>query len=123
MCKRTEICNCKTTLDEQKEFLYRYFLIETTKDLHIDGQTLRVPCCGIEIIREEIVGRDTISSYSESLECISPVRSKVINLIEYLRDNEVSPVHLTDIVGEMVDEWVVDFDIEAKSQLSQLVLA
>jgi hypothetical protein len=40
-----------------------------------------------------------------------------------LIDNEVSPLHLIDIIGESVDNWIVDYEIEAISKLSMGAMA
>lgn len=60
--------------------------------------------------------------FSDSLTVVSSVKDKVVNLIEFLKDNEVSPHHLVDIVGEYADEWVGDFDRDARCLLESISL-
>lgn len=64
---------------------------------------------GIEIERTDYKGELEIDSYSDSVELISPVESKVKVLLRMLYENQVSPIHLIDIIGEYVDEYVSDF--------------
>lgn len=64
---------------------------------------------GIEIERTDYKGDLEIDSYKDSVELISPVESKVKGLLKMLYENQVSPVHLIDIIGEYVDEYVNDF--------------
>lgn len=123
MYQMMEVCNCKTTLDDQKEFLYRYFLVESKKDMLMENKYVSVPSYGIHAVREELLGGKITSIYNDTVESVSPDKSKVMGLIQYLRDNEVSPIHLVDITGEMIDEWITDYDLEAKNVLSQMVFA
>ena len=64
---------------------------------------------GIEIERTDYKGDLEIDSYKDSVELISPVESKVKCLLKMLYENQVSPIHLVDIIGEYVDEYVNDF--------------
>jgi hypothetical protein len=123
MYQMMELCNCKTTIDEKMEYLYRYFLLESKKDMCIDDHFVNIQCYGIEVVREKLLDGRIVDIVRDRIEAISPIKNKVINLIEYLKDNEVSPVHLVDVIGEYVDESVVDFEDEAKNLLAKTVLA
>ncbi|MDU1855534.1 MAG: DUF6514 family protein, partial [Clostridium baratii] len=61
------------------------------------------------IERTDYKGDLEIDSYKDSVELISPVESKVKGLLKMLYENQVSPIHLIDIIGEYVDEYVNDF--------------
>ena len=65
---------------------------------------------GIEVERIEIKGDLIISSFKDSVELISPVKEKVIKLLNMLYENQVSPIHLIDVIGPYVDEYVNDFN-------------
>lgn len=123
MFEKKEICSCRNILDGSIEYIYRYFLIEDIKSVIINGQRVDVPSYGIEISRELILNGKTADLYGERLDSISSTMGKVLELIEYLKDNEVSPIHLVDIVGEKADEWVADFEEAAKSLLKSMALA
>lgn len=114
MYKRMEICNCKVEGDEQTRYVFRYYLLEDTKKIFINESHINVPCYGIEIVSEKIVNGRLKDIFCDSLAVVSSIKDKVINLIEFLKDNEVSPYHIVDIVGEYADEWVGDFEKDAR---------
>lgn len=115
MYKKMEICNCRVEAEEQVAYVFRYNLLEDTKKIVINEAYINVPCYGIEITSERIEGGRVTDIFSDSLTVVSSVKDKVINLIEFLKDNEVSPYHLVDIAGEYADEWVDDFEKDARS--------
>ena len=110
MYKRTEICTCRTSLENQKECLYRYYLIKSNKNIERNDNVVSVPCYGIGIKSEVILNGKILSAYDDTINAVSSVEDKVLKLIEMFKDNNVSPVHLIDIAGEYADEWVDDFD-------------
>lgn len=123
MNKKIEISFCRVFIKEGKEYIYRYFLIETVKRLNVNGVFVDVPCYGIEVISEEFTKGRVISIDGENVEFISPIKAKVLDLINFLKSNEVSPVHLVDIIGDYVDEWVEDFERDARDIVSAISLA
>jgi hypothetical protein len=114
MYKRMEICNCKVEVEEQVGYVFRYYLLEDTKEISVDESSINVPCYGIEITSERIVNGRIEGIFSDSLNAVSSIKDKVVNLIEFLKNNEVSPYHLIDIIGEYADEWVEDFEKDAR---------
>ena len=66
---------------------------------------------GVQIKREDYNGEDKINEEEDSIERVStqiqPVKEIVLNLYK----NQVSPIHLIDILGEFVDEHVYEFDV------------
>ena len=65
---------------------------------------------GIEIEREDIQGEKIINIEKESVDIISPKKEKVDDILNILYRNEVSPIHLIDIIGLDVDKAVFDFN-------------
>lgn len=65
---------------------------------------------GIEIEREDIQGEKIINIEKESVDIISPKKEKVDDILNKLYGNEVSPIHLIDIIGLDVDKAVFDFN-------------
>lgn len=65
---------------------------------------------GIEVERQDL--RDGVLSNIErdSVDIISTKEEKVRFLLELLYKNNVSPIHLIDIIGSYVDEYVEDFN-------------
>lgn len=122
MYKRMEICNCKVEAEEEISYIFRYYLLEDTKKILVNESHINVPCYGIEITSERIVKGRIEEIFSDSVSAVSSIKNKVVNLIEFLKDNEVSPYHIIDIVGEYADEWIGDFDKEAKSLMESISL-
>lgn len=118
MLNTVEIHTCKTALENGREFVYIYYLTESTKDITIEDLEVSVTSYGIGIIREEIADGKVIDTFEDRFDAVSPVKSKVLSLIDFLVDNEVSPLHLIDVIGESIDNWVTDYEIEAISKLS-----
>ena len=123
MFNKVEIYTCKTSVDNGKEYMYIYYLTESSKNITIEDIEVAVPSYGIGIIREQILEGKIVDTYEDRFDSVSPTRNKVVSLIDFLIDNEVSPLHLIDIIGESVDNWIVDYEIEAISKLSMGAMA
>lgn len=89
---------------------YRYLVLESEKEIIYSDRKVRIPCYGIEIIREDFKDDCIYSKESEKIECMTVYKHKVIKLLKKLYDNCVSPLHLIEIAGPIADEWVSDFD-------------
>ncbi|MPQ43135.1 DUF6514 family protein [Clostridium tarantellae] len=93
---------CNTV--EVGEIKYKYFYrLTKTKFRNTDAY-------GIEVERQDVVGNELINIERDSIEKITCKLEKVENLIKLLYDYNVSPMHLIDILGEYVDEYILDFD-------------
>ena len=77
---------------------YQYRIIETKYN--------EVNTYGIEIERKDFNNDVLINIERNSIEKISYYLEKVRELLSILYKNEVSPIHLVDIIGEKVDEYV-----------------
>jgi hypothetical protein len=55
MFNKVEIYTCKTSVDSGKEYMYIYYLTESTKNITIEDIEVTVPSYGIGIIREQIL--------------------------------------------------------------------
>lgn len=80
---------------------YQYRIIETKYN--------EVNTYGIEIERKDFNNDVLINIERNSIEKISYYLEKVRELLSILYKNEVSPIHLLDIIGEKVDEYVSEF--------------
>lgn len=118
-----EIGMCRTDLGGHTEYIYRYYLLEEKMDMQVFDKSLALNCYGIEILREKYVDGKVVDLFRDSVNHVSTEKDKVINLIGYLRDNEVSPIHLIDITGEFADKWVEDFDDSARKLLNKSFIA
>jgi hypothetical protein len=107
---RNEICE-----DVKRNYFYR--LIKSKNSLSMDDETMEVQSYGIEIERQDIMNNSIVNIERDCVKSISPHRHKVHSLLKLLYDNCVSPVHLIDILGDYIDEYIVDFD-EALREIS-----
>lgn len=64
---------------------------------------------GIVVERKDIVNGKVINVVSDEIKIISTIKDKVRCMLEKLSKNEVSAIHLIDIIGEEVDNCVFDF--------------
>lgn len=97
---------------------YFYRIIKGQVTLPIGGDKVVVQSYGIEIERQDVKDGNVINIERDSINSISPQRHKVHNLLKLLYDNVVSPIHLIDILGEYVDEYIIDFDKELKETVT-----
>lgn len=88
------------------EFRYYYRLIE----VNYKG----LAAYGIEIERDDFIDFKNINLEKEKIEMVSPNINKVKQILFDLYRNQVSPIHLIDIIGTYVDEHVNEFDFEIK---------
>ncbi len=88
--------------DGSVEFRYVYRLIK--KDYK------GITAYGIEIERKDYVDLKNINLERERIDMISIHRHKVKQLLMKLYNNQVSPLHLIDIVGAYADEHAYEFD-------------
>jgi hypothetical protein len=107
---RNEICE-----NMRKNYFYR--LTKDKVSLEFGEEAMEVQSYGIEIERQDIVNNSIVNIERDSVKCISPHRHKVHNLLKLIYDHCVSPVHLIDVLGDYVDEYIVDFD-EALKEIS-----
>lgn len=77
-----------------------------------------VQAYGIKAQRDDIEDGKVVRVEVDEVKLISPQRHKVKMLLNLLYKNEVSPIHLIDIIGEYVDKWVCDFDIKDEMIIS-----
>ena len=84
------------------EFRYSYRLIKK--------EYKGITAYGIEIERKDYVGLENVNLEREKIEIISPHRHKVKQLLTKLYTNQVSPLHLIDVVGSYADDRAYEFD-------------
>ncbi|WP_300347800.1 DUF6514 family protein [Clostridium sp.] len=92
---------CKELNEGDKKLNFSYRLIEN----NYKGREVY----GIEIEREDFVHNILTNIERDSVEKISPNKEKVFELVQKLYDFQVSPIHLIDIIGEDIDNYVADF--------------
>ena len=108
--------NLKKSLTEDNiEFNYSYRVIKSESSINLKSGVIPVQAYGIEVERQDYKNNELVNIERESIKYISPQRHKVQNLLKLLYDNTVSPIHLIDILGEYVDEYVIDFEENDKN--------
>ncbi|GAB6168515.1 DUF6514 family protein [Clostridium carnis] len=85
-----------------KEMRYAYRM---TNQIFNSGQAY-----GIEVERQDVVDGNVIKIERDEIKLISNNENKVRELLDLLYKNQVSPIHLVEILGEYVDEYIYDFD-------------
>ncbi|SHF09540.1 DUF6514 family protein [Caloramator proteoclasticus] len=118
-----EIASCRTILDDNRSYIYRYYMVKNCKKFYVKENELEIKCYGIEVVREDYDKNKIVATERERIDFVSTDRTKVIKLLIELQRNEVSPVHLLEVVGEYVDEWTSDFDNEISKLEAKLVFA
>lgn len=99
----------KIVLQEDKKFLYYYRILK--RDLSLCSSYVScVQSYGIEIERQDVVNGNVVNFERDRVLDISPDRYKVHTLLKLLYENGVSPLHLIDVAGEYIDEYIMDFD-------------
>ena len=65
---------------------------------------------GIEVERQDVINGGLVNIERNSVNNISTDKEKVKRLFDLVSKNNVSPIHLIDVIGEYVDEYVSDFN-------------
>lgn len=89
--------------NEEKELRYAYRLISES---FCGGQAF-----GIEVERQDSIKGNVVRIERDEIRKISNAKEKVKELLNLVHVNQVSPIHLVDILGEYVDEYILDFGI------------
>ncbi|MCB2289961.1 DUF6514 family protein [Clostridium sp. CS001] len=102
-----------TEVDVRHNYFYRLVRSDIWMSAY-DDPTI-VQAYGIEVERQDIIDDMVVCIERDCVQNISPQRYKVKNLIKMLYDNTVSPIHMIDILGEYIDEYIIDFDEALKN--------
>ncbi len=104
----------RTESRENMRNVYLYRLLKNNINITYGKDTIEVQSYGIEIERQDVIDGKLVNIERDSVNSISPERYKVHNLLKLLYDNAVSPIHLIDVLGDYIDEYIIDFDKEVK---------
>ncbi len=61
---------------------------------------------GIEVERQDIVNGDLVNIERNSINHISTDQAKVKKLFDLISKNNVSPIHLVEVIEEYINEYV-----------------
>ncbi|MGG7060064.1 DUF6514 family protein [Clostridium tertium] len=87
--------------NDNKEIRYSYRMISES--------FFGVQAFGIEAERQDLIEGNVVQIERDLIRKISNKEDKVKTLLNLLHDYQVSPIHLVDILGEYVDNYVSDF--------------
>ncbi|MDW8800099.1 DUF6514 family protein [Clostridium sp. A1-XYC3] len=104
----------RTESVEKIKYNYFYRLLKGSILISCEIDAVEVQSYGIEVERQDMVDGKLINIERDVVQNISPDRHKVHNLLKLLYDNTVSPIHLIDVLGEYIDEYIIDFDKEIR---------
>lgn len=102
----------RTESVEKIKYNYFYRLLKGKISIPCEVDAVEVQSYGIEIERQDLLNGELINIERDCVKNISPDRNKVHNLLELLYDHSVSPIHLIDVLGDYIDEYIIDFDKE-----------
>ncbi len=94
----------------ENEYIYTYNLIKNDLIINQDDGDKVVQAYGIEIICETKENGQVIESSRDYENYISPNEERVRGLMEFFKVNTLSPVHLVEILDEIIEEYISDFD-------------
>ncbi|WP_185903767.1 DUF6514 family protein [Hathewaya massiliensis] len=92
------------------KYNYIYRLVRSDMSLYIKSELAQIQTYGIEVERQDVVEGRLINIERDCIKSISPQRYKVHELLKILYTNNVSPIHLVEVLGEYIDEYISDFD-------------
>lgn len=104
-------CLSRTESIGDLTYIYNYRLTRGHISINLRSENLVVQTYGVEIERQDFTNGVMINIERDSVENISPQRHKVHNLLRMLYENGVSPIHLIDVLGEYIDNYIIDFDL------------
>lgn len=96
--------------EQEKKSNYFYRLIKSELIVRNESKVSKIQSYGIEIEKQDIIDGKIVNIERDCAKNISPQRHKVHELLKMLYNNDVSPIHLIDILGEYIDEYIIDFD-------------
>lgn len=100
----------KKIVSDGVEYRYEYRITKATILLSEYGINREVQSYGIEVERKDLVDEKVINIEREIVKNISPQRHKVQELTKLLADNLVSPVNFIEVIGENIDDYIIDYD-------------
>lgn len=110
-----EIASFRNFTESGKEYFYVLYLLKSMKAVNIGDSEFEIPCYGLKEVMQKIVDGTAVSTHEDSILTISPNKNKILDMINFLKDNGVSPYHLVEVIGDKVDECAFEFEEEAEN--------
>ena len=99
-------------------YLYDYKLIKGHINMRVGSEQLPIQTYGIEIERRDLKKGTVVNTVSDSIQYISPQRHKVQELLKMVYKNGLTPIHLVEVLGEYVDTYISDFDLNINNKVA-----
>lgn len=93
---------CKRVKEENKERIYFY---RSFNEDYCGRQAY-----GVEIERHDVENGSLVKIERDSISKVTMVEDKIKDVLNLIYNNNVSPIHLVDIIGEYVDSNVWEFN-------------
>lgn len=86
--------------------------------MRVGSEQLPIQTYGIEIERRDLKKGTVVNTVSDSIQYISPQRHKVQELLKMVYKNGLTPIHLVEVLGEYVDTYISDFDLNINNKVA-----
>lgn len=96
--------------NENVTYEYIYKVLESDYSSELNQRTVKSKAYGVEVERKDIVNGQVISTCKDFIKYISPKKERVAELVKFLKNNTVSPIHLVDVIEECIEGYISDFN-------------
>jgi hypothetical protein len=104
-----------STWEEGEKAVFKRYSVIMSEVMVFNGkEEVRVPSYGIEILQEVFEKEERIEVIEERVANVSPYFEKVDKLAQLFKEMDVSPVHLPELIDDMWEDLIRDYDIQAK---------
>ncbi|MBE3578927.1 MAG: hypothetical protein IMW83_03505 [Caldanaerobacter subterraneus] len=99
---------------EDRTIFTRYSVIVSEVEVFNGKEQVKLPSYGIEVLEEVFEGEKRVEVVEEKVANVSPYFEKVDKLAQLFKEMQVSPIHLPEILDDMWEDLIRDYDIQVK---------
>jgi hypothetical protein len=104
-----------TREEERRNITIHYTVVMSEISVFNGKEEVKLPSYGIKILQEIFDGeKEKIEIIEEKVTNISPYFEKVDKLAQFFKEMTVSPVHLYEVIDDMCEDYISDYDRQAK---------
>lgn len=105
-----------STKEEGNKNITTYYTVVMSEIRIFNGkEEIKLPSYGIKILQEiSDKEKEKIDIIEEKVTNISPYFEKVDKLAQFFKEMTVSPVHLYEVIDDMCEDYISDYDRQAK---------
>ena len=93
------------SINKQKNIEFRYYYRLINREFH------GITAYGIEVERKDYIGSKNVKLERDKIDIISPEKEDVEKMLIKIWNNQLSPIHLVDVLGTYVDDNICKFNI------------